>query len=62
MRAALAALLVVACVTPERDLITAGANVPLRSDGTPGPERCPRHTLEVMEAAELRPGDSTGQG
>ncbi len=59
MRASLAALLVIACVTPEGDLITAGANVPLRSDGMPEPERCPEHTLELMEAAELRPGDST---
>jgi len=61
MRASLAALLVIACVTPEGDLITAGANVPLRSDGTPGPERCPRHTLEVMEALELRPGHSNAK-
>jgi hypothetical protein len=37
----------------------AGANVPLRSDGTPGPERCPQHALEVMEAMELRPGLSS---
>ncbi len=61
MRASLAALLVIACVAPQGDLITAGANVPLRSDGTPGPEHCPQHTLEVMEAAELRPGDSTAE-
>ncbi len=58
MRASLATLLVIACVPPRNDLLTAGANVPLRSDGMPEPERCPEHTLEVMEAAELRPGDS----
>ena len=64
MRASLAAVLLIACVplrsneTLESDLLSAGANVPLRSDGMPAPERCPRHTLEVMEAAELRPGDS----
>ena len=58
MRASLAALLLIACVTPEGDLITAGANVPLRSDGTPGPERCPQRALEVMRAMELEPGHS----
>lgn len=37
----------------------AGANVPLRSDGTPGPERCSQHALDVMAALELRPGHSS---
>lgn len=60
MRASLAALLVIGCVPlGGSDLIMAGANVPLRSDGTPGPERCPQHALEVMEAMELRPGHSS---
>ena len=68
MRASLAALLVVACVPsgPLRsggrsgpDLLTAGANVPLRSDGTPEPEQCPQDALNVMRALELRPGHSS---
>jgi len=50
--------LVVGCVPVGSDLLTMGANVPLRSDGTPGPERCPDRSRQVMEAAELRPGDS----
>jgi len=61
VRVSLAAFLVIACVPSGSDLLTAGANVPLRSDGMPAPERCPRHTLEVMEAAELRPGDSSAR-
>ena len=44
------------CVPVGSDLTTLGMNVPLRSDGTPGPERCPAHVRQVMEAAELRPG------
>jgi hypothetical protein len=32
--------------------------VPLRSDGTPGPEVCPENAKEVMRALRLRPGDT----
>lgn len=53
------ACLVVGCVPVGSDLITMGTNVPLRSDGTPGPERCPEHSRQIMEALELRPGKST---
>jgi len=61
MRASLTALLMIACVPPGRDLITAGANVTLRSDGTPAPERCPQHALDVMQALELHPGHSSSK-
>jgi hypothetical protein len=53
------ACLVFGCVPVGADLITMGTNVPLRSDGTPGPERCPQQSRQVMEALELRPGEST---
>jgi hypothetical protein len=70
MRASLAALLLIACVPPGPlrsggtsgpDLIAAGANVPLRSDGAPEPERCPQDALNVMQALELEPGHSNAK-
>jgi hypothetical protein len=70
VRASLAALLVIACVpsgpvrsggTPGPDLIAAGANVPLRSDGMPEPEHCPQDALNVMQALELRPVHSSAR-
>ena len=60
--AAVVAGVALACVPPAAsgsNLIAAGANVPLRSDGTPGPERCPENALQVMEALDLRPGHSS---
>jgi hypothetical protein len=68
VRASFAALLVTACVpsgplrsggTSGPDLLVAGANVPLRSDGTPAPEHCPQDALAVMQALELRPVHSS---
>jgi hypothetical protein len=32
--------------------------VPLRPDGTPGPEKCPEEALKVMRILRLRVGDS----
>jgi len=51
-----------ACVPPGAtrgsDLTRAGEGVPLRSDGTPGPEVCPENAREVMKILRLRPGDT----
>lgn len=33
-------------------------SVPLRPDGTPGPEKCPPEALEAMRLLGVRPGDT----
>lgn len=54
--------LTLGCVPPAGgDLLTMGSSVSLRADGTPGPEQCSAHSLQVMEALELRPADSNAQ-
>jgi len=34
------------------------AGVPLRPDGSPGPEKCPEEALKTMRILRMRPGDS----
>jgi hypothetical protein len=50
------------CVPPAAhhtdEVIEAGANVPLLPDGTPGPEPCSKDARLVMEALNLRAGDT----
>src|SRR5688572_20000168 len=40
------------------DLIEAGANVPLLANGLPAPEPCPEIARAVMDALQLRTGDT----
>ncbi len=34
------------------------SGVPLRADGSPGPEKCPDEALKTMKLIQLQPGDS----
>lgn len=38
---------------------TVPGNVPLRADGTPGPEECPKEALQAMRILGLRVGDGS---
>jgi hypothetical protein len=46
-------------IVPGLSLGCAGAGVPLRPDGSPGPQDCPQKALEAMRILRLRPGDAS---